>query len=53
MRTGGLQVDSGVAQLLKVASAGPKPKRVVSGFRQATAVAKMTLPKFVLALKVC
>jgi len=37
LRTGGLQVDSGAAQLLKVASAGPKPERVVSGFRQATA----------------
>ena len=45
LRTGGLQVDSGVAQLLKVASAGPKPKRVVSGFRQATAVGKSDAAK--------
>ena len=40
-----MQVDSGVAQLLKVASAGPKPERVVSGFRQATAVGKSDAPK--------
>ena len=45
MRTGGLQVDSGVAQLLKVASARPKPKRVVLGFRQATAVGKSDAAK--------
>ena len=51
LRTGGLQVDSGVAQLLKVASAGPKPERFVSGFRQLQAT--VTPPKFVLAVKVC
>ena len=45
MRTGGLQVDSGVAQLLKVASAGPKPERVVSGFRQTTAAGKSDAAK--------
>ena len=45
MRTGGLQVDSGAAQLLKVASAGPKPERVVSGFRQATAAGESDAPK--------
>ena len=51
LRTGGLQVDSGAAQLLKVR--GPSPNELFQASTRPQLQAKLTLPKFVLAANVC